>query len=232
MSAEAGEARTEHVARVLRALRISGRRLVKRGERWGVIGGVDRRRKSRLPLEREEVQQLARESAIVALDAETYVLGGVTVTEPLDVEPWAFVAAGVRQASGQRGFGFAALALQARKGVGRLTLRHVQAGLRLISDAESSANADRVTMDWDAGLVDRQARSGRTGGLRGIAIDAARRLQRARAMTDPVQWSIAWALCVDGQPLRAVRRRFGLGQKIAGVAFAAAMEALANAYER
>lgn len=232
MSAETCEAPTEHVARVLRALRISGRRLVKTGERWGVIGGEDRRRKARLLLEHEEVEQLARQGLVVALDAETYVLGGVTVAESLDVEPWAFVAAGVRQSSVQRGFGFAALALQARKGVGPLTLRHVQAGLRLISEAESSANADRVTMDWDAGPVDRQRRSGKAGGLRGIAIDAARRLRRARAMTDPVQWSIAWALCVDGQTLRALRRRFGLGQKVAGAAFAAAMEALANAYER
>ena len=232
MSVERCEARTEHVERVLRALKISGRRLVKTGERWGVIGSEDRRRKARLPLQREDVEQLAREGAIVALDAQTYVLGGVTVAEPLNVEPWAFVAAGLRQTSVRRGFGFAALALQARRGVGPLTLRHVQAGLQLIADVESSANTDRITMDWDAGPVDRQRRAGKAGGLHGIAVDAARRLRHARAMMDPVQWSIAWALCVDGQPSRAVRRRFGLGHRNSGVALAEAMEAVANAYER
>lgn len=51
-------------------------------------------------------------------------------------------------------------------------------------------------------------------------------------MTDPVQWSLAWALCVDGQPLRTLRRRFGLGKRISRAAFATAMEAIANAYER
>ena len=178
------------------------------------------------------MEQLASERAIVALDAETYVLGGVTAKEPLDVEPWAFVAAGARGTSLQRAFGFSALTLQARKGMGPPTLRHVQAGLRLISDAERSANVDRVTMDWDAGPVDRRKRSGITGGLQGMAVDAARRLRRARAMMDPVQWSLAWVLCADGQPLRALRRRFGLGQRISGAAFAAAMEAIANAYER
>lgn len=231
MSTERCEVRTRHVERVLRALKISGRRLVKTGERWGVIGGEDRRRKARLQLEREEVEQLAREGAIVALDAQTFGLEGVTVAEPLDVDPWAFVAAGLRQTSVRRGFGFAALALQARRGVGPLTLRHVQAGLRLISDVEGSANADRVTMDWDAGPVDRQRRSGKAGGLRGIAVDASRRLRHARGMMDPVQWSVAWALCVDGQSMRVVKRRFGLGQRNSGRAFAAAMEALANAYE-
>ncbi len=231
MSAETCEARAEHVERVLRALKISGRRLVKTGERWGVLCGADRRGKARLLLEREDMEQLARKGAIIALDKQTYVLGGVSVAEPLNVEPRAFVAAGVRQTSVQRGFGFAALALQARKSQGPLALRHVQAGLRLISDVETSANADRITMDWDAGPVDRQRRSGKAGGRRGIAVDASRRLRHARAMMDPVQWSIAWALCVDGQPLRAVIRRFGLGQRNSGVAFAAAMEALATAYE-
>lgn len=232
MNAEASEARTPHIERVLRALRISGRRLVKRDERWGVLGGADGRQKIRLPLEREEVEQLASEGAIVALDTETYVLGGVTAKEPLDVEPWAFVAAGVRGTSLQRAFGFSGLALQARRGMGPLTLRHVQAGLRLIADAERGANAGCITMEWDAGPVDRQKRSGSAVGLQGMAVDAMRRLRRARAMTDPVQWSLAWALCVDGQPLRTLQRRFGLGKRISGAAFAAAMEAIANAYER
>ncbi|MFT3725387.1 MAG: hypothetical protein QM773_17595 [Hyphomonadaceae bacterium] len=100
------------------------------------------------------------------------------------------------------------------------------------ADAERGANAGRITMDWEAGPADRQKRSGRTHALQGKAVDAARRLKRARAMTDPVQWSIAWALCVDAQPLRALRRRFGLGHRNAGSAFEAAMEAVANAYER
>jgi hypothetical protein len=223
---------TEHVERVLRALHISGRRLVKMGERWGVLGPEGRRRKPRLTLEADEVDKLAREGAIVAADAETYLLCGVNPEPQHHVSPWAFIAAGLRRSANSNGIGFAALAIKARRGEGPLTLRHVNAGLQLIADAERRENTDRITMDWDAGPVDRQRRGGRAGGLRGMAIDAARRLRRARRMTDPQRWEMAWALCVEAVPLRTLRQRFGLGQRNAGEAFAAAMEAVANAYER
>lgn len=225
-------AHTDHVGRVLRALRISGRRLARFGDRWSVVAGGDRRKKGRLPLEREDVEKLEREGAIVAVDADSYVLADTAIEPAPQIEPWAFIAAGVRRQSDLKGYGFAALALQARREEGPVTLRQIRAGMRLITDVEQSENVDRVTTDWDAGPADKQKRSGRSGGLKGMAIDAARSVRRARAMCDPLHWALAWALCVEGQPLRKVRQRFGLSQRVIHAKLADALEALANAYER
>jgi hypothetical protein len=111
-------------------------------------------------------------------------------------------------------------------------MRHVQAGLKLLADAERANNSGRVTMDWDAGPVDRQRRGGNAGGMRGMAMGAARRLRRAQMLTGTRQWEIAWALCVEGLPLRTIRQRFGLGARGAGATMAEALEAVATAYER
>ena len=51
---EAGEARPEHIERALRALRISGRRLVKISAGWSVMSSVDRRRRARLALDQQD----------------------------------------------------------------------------------------------------------------------------------------------------------------------------------
>ncbi len=221
-------AQTEYVERVLRALRMSGRMLVKTGERWSVMTGGDRRRRVRLPLTHEEVEMLALDGVIIAVDADAYVPFGLS-SEPLEhVEPSVFIAAGMRQHARRQGFGFAALALRARREEGALTMRHIQAGLQLIADAEQRHNADQATMNRDA----LRASQRRPDGRRGLASDAARRLRRVKVLTDPLHWSMAWMLCVEGASLRAARMRFGLRPRSACAAFTAALEAVASAYER
>ena len=228
--APAGE-RVEYVERVVRALRISGRRLVKTRTGWSVIIGEDRRCRPRLLLDEAEVERLTGDGKLIAADEETYVLADVRIEPPPVVEPWAFILSGKRKAARAAGLGFTALAVRARKGLGPPTMRHVQAGLRLITDVERSDTSRGLTMDWASGPVDRQRRSGGAGGLQGMAQQAARRVRRVRALTGADTWGLAWALCVEATSLRVLRVRFGLGHREVGRAVAAALEALALAYE-
>ena len=80
MTQAANEPRRKHLKRVSRAWRISGRRLATQGERWGVFGGLDGRMKARLPLEQDEVEQLAREVVIVALDSKPVCWAGLATS--------------------------------------------------------------------------------------------------------------------------------------------------------
>lgn len=179
---EAGEGRAEHIERALRALRISGRQLVKISAGWSVMSSVDRRRRARLALTDEEVEGLAGENKLKAMADSVYVLADVRVEPPPKIEPWAFIVADKRRTAQHAGIGFTALAIKARKGEGPLTMRHVQAGLKLIADAERRDTSHGLTMDWDAGPVDRQRRGGTAGGRRGTAAQAAHRLRRVRGV--------------------------------------------------
>lgn len=229
---EAGEARPEHIERALRALRISGRRLVKISAGWSVMSSVDRRRRARLALTDDEVAQLAGEAKLRATGDGVYVLADVRIEPPPQIEPWAFIVAGKRRTAKHAGIGFVALAIKARKGEGPLTMRHVQAGLKLIADAERRDTSHGLTMDWDAGPVDRQRRGGTAGGLRGTAAQAARRLRRVRGLMGANTWALAWAVCVEAMSLRGVSERFAIGTRRVGDAVADALEAAALAYDR
>lgn len=231
-AADQREARAAHVERALRALRISGRRLVRIAAGWSVVhGGGDRRRKARLVLEDAEVQRLTDEGQLLAAGEDVLVLAGVSV-EPLPpVQPWVFIAAGMRRTARYAGVGFTALAIKARKGDGPLTMRHVQAGLRLIADVERRETSRGLTMDWDAGPVDRQRRAGGAGGLRGSAAQAQKRLRRVKALMDADAWSLAWAICIEGASLRGAGERFSLDRGDVGKAVAEALEAVALGYD-
>lgn len=224
--------RAEYVERAMRALSISGHLLIRlRAPGWGVMRGVDRRLRARFVLEDGEVKRLIAEGRLVAAGKDICTLTDVRVEpEPL-IEPWAFIAAGRRDITRSTGVGFAAMATAARKGQGHLTMRHVQAGLRLIADAERRDTSKGLTMDWDSGPVDRQRRSGVAGGFIGGAAQAAKRLRRVRSLVSAEVWKLAWAVCVDAIPLRSVSGRFELGQREVKPAVARALEAIALAYD-
>ncbi len=237
MAAEAAEdVRERCVERALRALRISGRRLVRlrgSGEGWGVLAKGDRRRRAQVRLEQVEVDALAAEGLIVAAGEDAYVLAvrfaGDAVAAP-KLAPWVFAAVGVRRST-RRGVGFMALAHKAREGLGPLNLRGAEAGLRVIRDAELQANDSRLTMDWDAGPADRNRRSGVEGGRRGAARDATRRLRRLEAVIGEDAFAMAWALCVEGAAIGALQRRFGLKRRVLFIRLAETLEAVADAYD-
>lgn len=232
MSAAAEDA---GVARALRALAITGRRLFRLSDgRWGVLGHGDRRRRPLATLAAESVEQLARAGKLTPSDEETFVLAGASAAPAWPPPPprAVFLAACARRPGRTNGgVGFAGLAMQARKGRGPLLLRHVQAGLRLVADAERASADPRVTMNWDAGPVTRQRRAGVAGGQTGSALAATRRLRRLRARMDDEAWRIVWALCVDADTLRAVRARFAIAQRDLHARIAEALEKLAAAYE-
>lgn len=215
----------------MRALAITGRQLVRLKAGWGVMRGMDRRVRARFTLEDGEVARLVAQGRLAAAGEDIRVLTDVRV-EPLPmIEPWAFIAAGRRDVTRATGVGFAALATAARKGQGPLSMRHVYAGLRLIADVERRDTSKGLTMDWDAGPVDRQKRSGVAGGFKGSAADAARRLRRVKALVTDDAWKLAWAACVDAMSLVALQKRFRLGQREVRPAVAAALEVIALAYD-
>src|SRR5690606_9755937 len=115
-----------------------------------------------------------------------------------------FMVASRREAARHGGRGFSALAWRARRGEGPLTMRHVEAGLRLIKDVEQRETSRGLTMDWDAGPVDRQRRSGTSGGFRGLAAKASERVLRLRRHMSVDGFSLVWALCVEAMPLRTL----------------------------
>ncbi|MDP3492609.1 MAG: DUF6456 domain-containing protein [Hyphomonadaceae bacterium] len=228
---EAGADRADYIESAMRALAISGRQLVRLKAGWGVMRGTDRRLRTRFLLEDSEVKRLVAEGRIAAAGEDVRVLTDVRVEAPPPIEPWAFIAAGRRDAARSTGTGFAALATAARKGQGPLTMRHVNAGLRLIADAERRDTSKGLTMDWDSGPVDRQRRSGVGGGFAGGAAQAAKRLRRVSGLVGKDVWKLAWAVCVDAVSLRTLQARFGLAQRDVRPAVAEALEAVALAYD-
>lgn len=224
------------VARAMRALAISGRRLMRgRDGGWGVHGTSDRRRRPLARLEAEVVERLTREGHLVEVDEGSLVLAGVDDAQMFSPTPpprWVFVASAARR-PGRRtgGIGFAGLAMMAREARGPLSLRHVQAGLRLVRDAERAAADMRLTMNWDAGPVTRQRRSGVPAGPGGDAQRATRELQVLRGALKEPTWRLVWSLCVDGDSLRAICRRFSVAQRDVHGAVADALGRLAAAYD-
>jgi hypothetical protein len=234
-AAEAKDELAAMEARALRALEISGRRLARvRGDRWGVLANADRRGRMMVCLPEASVERLAREGKLRALDATSYVLADTVAHERAPGPPlrWVFVAAAARRPGTRgRGIGFAGLAVLAQQGRGPLSMRQVQAGLRLVKDAERAAADSRVTMNWDAGPVTRQRRGGAAGGRRGDAKLAARFLARLRTRLGEEPWRLVWALCVDGESLMSVKKRLAIAQRDAHPFVARALEALAEAYD-
>lgn len=89
----------------------------------------------------------------------------------------------------------------------------------------------RLTMNWDAGPVTRQRRSSVPVGPGGDAQLATRELQVLRGALKEATWRLVWSLCVDGDSLRAIARRFGIVPRDVHGKVAEALEALAAAYD-
>lgn len=226
------EDRAAHVERALRALDLSGRKLVRTREGWSVLLSADRRRRGRMLLTDAEVASLTERGVLRACEPDVYVLADVVVQPRPQIEPWAFIVATRREGARHGGRGFSALAWRARKGEGPLTMRHVEAGLRLIKDVEQRETSRGLTMDWDAGPVDRQRRSGTSGGFRGLAAKASERVRRLRRHMSVDGFSLAWALCVEAMPLRTLSARFGISKRHIEAVVAEALEEIAQAYDR
>ncbi|RZJ46945.1 MAG: hypothetical protein EON87_02675 [Brevundimonas sp.] len=211
---------------------MSGRRLVRTRAGWSVLMSADRRRRGRMLLQDAEVATLVESGRLRETERGMYVVADVVVQARPVIEPWAFMVAARRDASRQRGRGFSALAWRARHGDGPLTMRHVEAGLRLITDVEQRENSRGLTMDWDAGPVDRQRRSGTSGGFRGIAAKASERVRRVKRHMSVDGFNLVWALCVEALPLRAIGARFGISRRSIEAVIAEALEEIALAYDR
>ncbi len=226
------EDRADYVERVMRALSLSGRRLARTPVGWSVLVSADRRGRARLLLQDAEVVALAAAGRLRALEPDVYVVADAVVERRPPLEPWAFIEASRRERVRKAEIGFAALVWRAKAGEGPLTMRHIEAGLKLISDVEQRENSRGLTMNWDAGPVDRQRRSGTGGGFHGMAARTAARLQKVKRFTSIEAFSLVWALCVEATPLRTMRERFGLSGRRFEAAAAAALEEVAMAYDR
>lgn len=221
-------------ARVIHALQPSRRRLVRLGDgRWAVMTGTDKRRRPLAIAPVEMVARMAAAGLLLAAGEDVYALAPDAAAPSAwrQAPSWVFVAQGARKAGQRAGAGFVGMARLAREGRGAINLRQAQAGLRLIADAERAAADARLTMDWDAGPATKQARAGSDGGRAGDALAAARLLKRLRRSTGEAAWRMAWALCVDGETLGWIRRRFGISQPCLKPALADALEKLAKAYD-
>ena len=227
-----GEDRAAYVERAMRALSLTGRRLARTDAGWSVLVSADRRGRARLLLQDAEVQALVDAGRLKLAEEDLYIVADVKVEPKPALEAWAFIEASRREKTRKLEIGFAALVWRAKTGEGPVTMRHIEAGLKLISDVEQRDNSRGLTMNWDAGPVDRQRRTGTSGGFHGVAARTAERLQRVKLHTSEPAFSLVWAMCIEAIPLRALRQRFGIGpRKIEKVA-AAALEEVAMAYER
>lgn len=220
-------------ARALRALAVSGRRLVLLGDdEWGVLHGHDRRFRPLVRLCGQTVMEMAAAREIVAADETSWLLAPDYVAETIaPPSRWVFTATAARRPGARmRGFGFIGMARQARAGGGPITLRQTQAGLRLIADAERAVADARLTMDWDAGPSDKNRRGGSNGGRVGGALAAANELGRVRRRMGEPAWRLVWSLCVDGDSLKHVMQRFTITQTAIKAQVEQALEKLAEAY--
>jgi hypothetical protein len=225
---------TERELRALRMLATSGRRLVRREAGWAVLPGSDLRRRPVLHLTLEEGARLMASNRITAA---TQGPGYMLADRPGEMEPQeprpgpeVFRAVGA-PSSRIGGAGFLGLARRAESGDGPLSLRAVQAGLRLVADAEASLRRPGLSMNWDAIPADRGRRAAGSGGLGTAARAAANRLAHVASRIGPTRHALVWAACVEGWPLSRLAAQRGLAIRRVGEALGEALEALADAYD-
>lgn len=226
------EDRGAYIERAMRALSLSGRRLARTPAGWSVLTSADRRGRARLLLQESEVLALAEAGRLKQVADDMYVVADVVVEYRPVTEPWAFIEASRREKARSAEIGFGALAWRVKAGEGPLTRRHIEAGLKLIADVEQRDNSRGLTMNWDAGPVDRKRRGGTAGGFSVIAARTAERLQRVKRCVSKETFSLLWALCIEATPLRTMCKRFGIGRRRFEAAAAEALEQLALAYDR
>jgi hypothetical protein len=221
----------------LRMLGRSGRRMLPCRMGWAVVSGADARLRPQAVLLRAEGERLIAEGAVRPARGGGYVLASIEAAEApeedvVHVSPAAFfVAAGGGAAKRKgSGAGFVALAQRARMGEGPLSLRQVEAGLRLIRDAEQAGRDPKLSMRWDGVVVDGGGGPS-AGGLAPVARQAEQRLRSVRAEAGEAAFTLAWTACVEARPMVVLAVRAGVGARKVGVMLAAALEKVAKGYE-
>jgi hypothetical protein len=219
--------------RVLRALQVSGRRLVERRDGWRLVtSGGDGRMPPLMRVHADVVEKLKADRRITEMP-NGYVLAMQEedfLNPPPAAGKWVF---GASNATALRmpGRSFLGMAAQARQGRGPLTLRQALAGLRLIEDAEQAARDALLTMNWDAVPTDRQVRSGRDGGFAAPTRRAAQRIERIRKALGERDFSIVYAACVQRMLFGALEHRFGLRRLGARTVLPRTLEKVAEVYD-
>jgi hypothetical protein len=221
----------------LRVLGRSGRRMMAYRKGWAVMGSADARVRPQAVLPQAEGERLIAEGAVRPARGGGYVLASIEEAEApeedvVHVSPAAFfVAAGGGAAKRKgSGAGFLALAQRARMGEGPLSLRQVEAGLRLVRDAEQAGRDPKLSIKWDGVVVDGGGGPS-LGGLAPTARRAEQRLRSVRAEAGEAAFTLAWTACVEARPLVVLAVRAGVRAGKAGAMLAAALEKVARGYE-
>jgi hypothetical protein len=216
-------------AGAMKALALTGRRLVRRADGWAVIGGRDRRSRAVAEVEADAARRLVASGRVAPAQGNGYVLS--ERAEPAAAPGPGVLAAAGRPRSRRSGAGFVGLAWRAAEGAGPLSARQAEAGLRLVRDTESAGRDATLSMAWDAIPADRGPRSSGRGGLGGAARQAGLRLRRVRSRAGEWAYALAWAACVDGRTLEDMETKFGLARRTGAALLARALEEVASAYE-
>jgi hypothetical protein len=224
------------LARAVRMLGVTGRRLLEHNGAWSIFARGDRRMRALLLLRPADVEQLKAEGLIIPAVSGGYVLAPdnrVEAPAP-DVQPaagpWLFEFAGVRVPK-RNGGNFARLARNATCGQGPLSLRQAMAGLKLIEDAEQGARVASLTMNWDAAPADKNRRSGGEGRPVRAARAAQVRINRVKAALEEGEFAFIYSACIQGVSLRVLERRQGLPRHGGPRALGAALEKVADVYD-
>ena len=227
------------IDRALRALRVSGRRLMEQGGDWCVRR--DGRKRPIAKLTPEDVECLLAQDMLIAAEGGGYVLTAAAVEEvtaaevetPVEAGPWIFESAGYKRSRTPRssGTGFLYLAELAREGRGPLTLRQAMAGLKFVADVEQAGRDPALSMNWNAVPADKQRRLPKSGGPPRAAREAEKRLRRVRVLLGVANHALVWNACVEHMYLNELEKRLDLPPRSAGAALAAALETLADVYD-
>jgi hypothetical protein len=228
----------QRVERITRVLGVSGRRLVESSEGWVVIAGTDRRRRPLLKLAPDEVARSIAEQRITPTKGGGFVIpatrDGIGDGSPGDQEepaagPWVYERLSAPRPKGR---GFAALAQQAFRAEGPLTMRQASAGLQLIEDAEQASRDPGLTMNWDAGPADKKRRGPGAPPASRASVAATGRIRRVREAlaSRETDFPLLWAACVQQLSLQGLQRRFNFTRRALGPALEGALERLADAY--
>ncbi len=224
-------------ARVLRALDISGRRLLRGADGWSVHARGDARTRSLARLDFASAARLlasgrlreAPGGGLVRADtAPCNNTNSAHAREPTPDLAFQLASAPHKRA---RGAGFQGLVRQAERGEGPLTRRAAAAGIELIKDAETSTRQSGLVMNWSAIPSDRDARRVWRGGGVDAGARARIKLSRIRARAGDPSFSLSWLACVEARSLKWLAKRYGFPSRTIADRLAHALESLADAYE-
>lgn len=225
-------------SRALRALGVSGRRLVARGGGWAVIGRDARRRPSVMLRESEALALVAAE-LVIAAEGGGYVLAqdvaeGIAVAAPVAAGAaagWCAALAQAEEARGKTAADFAALVKLSQCGEGPLSLRAAMAGLRVAREAEAASRRGGLTMNWSATPMDRRRARGGRDGVGEAAREAALWLERLAVASPAPGFAFVQAACVEGRKLRVLEQRFALKPRDGAAVLARLLEIAADVFD-